>query len=156
MGKLKGWERSKEIKRTPSSVDGLEYEITGTAKGASKITKGIRKASIVRISKDGQKKVPALSHLTPIHFATGATSISPHTPPNTTNGKLNERDKMSSPRSYSQATPIKRKTEFQKLFIGLKLLKIKRFSVVDLVIIVILAKVFVFVATHLHLKITWG
>ncbi len=155
MGKLKTWE-SNEIKRTPSSVSGLGYEITGPAKGVSKTTKGIRKGYIARISKDGQKRVLALSHLMPMPFATGVTNTSPVIPPNTTNGKLNERDKMSSTNSSYSATPIRRKTGLPKPSTGLKSLRTKRLSLLDLAIIVLLTWLIIFIRTHLHISITWS
>lgn len=155
MGKLK-WQESKEIKRMPSSVSGLEYEITGHAKDALKTMKGIRKVSIALTSKEGPKKAPALSHLMPIRFATGATNTSPLIQPNTTNGKLKERAKMSSPNSSYSATPIRRKTDSPKLSTGIKSLKTKRLSFIDLAVIVLLTWLIIFIRTHLHINISWS
>lgn len=156
MGKLKTWQNSNKTKRMPSSVSGLSYEMVTPVKGVVKNSKkATPKDSTVRISNLAVKKTPALNPSTPIQFARDVTFGSIPIPKSIIVGKLKERDKMSSTKSSSQAIPIKRRIGLPKLFIGLKLLRTKRFSVVDLIIILLLAKGLVLVYTHLHINISW-
>lgn len=155
IGSDRKWDsKSKLTKRILSSPSGLSYETTTPAKGAvgsSKKTKP--KASTVHISKPGRTKTQGTTLSTSMQSVQDVIHYSTVSQKSTGHGKFPKKAKRSLSVWTWQATPIRKKIGFQKLFTGSKSLITKPiFSTANLFLAIVLYLLIKFLAHHLEWK----